>query len=357
MSYNTFLLEQYQYSKNFSYSNWINAAQVCFRTFEQQIRAMFGDVQNNRYSYYTLLNTKAHSKTSDCRCEANGLAMLKFARYYRDNDGNYVHDDYYCRPLFPKDGKVSIKWREEFDNLDYFVLFIDGDCIGYIDNRHAQFKKYLFAHGKSDKLYSQYKCLKIDTLYAAGLCHVYDIFMGESLVDHYDAQKHDFIKFKHLNRKLPPYILLHYDPKPTKRYVCYDGKKVSNKSLKEIVNYLQLKLNITTKRRLMEYIKKTSEAILDDKPIHAYNATTTNMSLLFFRKGLNKIQSKDELEAYLNSHKKLKYSQEERKYRQRLSEKLKRCKTKADIYKRFVQEDIQYMIRDILYLPIIDGLP
>lgn len=357
MSYNTFLLEQYQYSKNFSYSNWINAAQVCFRTFEQHIRAMFGDTQNNRYSYYTFLNTKSHSKTNECRCEANGLAMLKFSKYYQDSLGMYERENYYCRPLFPKNGKVSIKWREEFDNLDYFILFINGDTIGYIDNRHAQFKKYLFSHGKTNKAYSQYKSIKIDTLHSAGLCKIYDVFMGDCLVDHYDSSSQVFIKFKHLSRKLPPYILLHYDPKPTKRYVCYDGKSISNKSLKEIMSYLQLKANVTTKRRLMEYIKKTSESIINDLPIKAYNATTTNMSLLFFRKGLEKIKSKADLESYLNSHKKIKYTQEERKYRQKLSEKLKRCKTKSDIYKRFAQEDIEYMIRDMLYLPIIDSLP
>ena len=68
---NPFLLEQYVLTGNYSYYNWVNAAQKCYRNFERQIRAMFEDDTNNKHTYYNFLNNSSHKKTTDCRCRAN----------------------------------------------------------------------------------------------------------------------------------------------------------------------------------------------------------------------------------------------------------------------------------------------
>lgn len=348
MSTNTFLLEQYRLTKNFSYSNWMNAAQKCYRTYERQIRAMFGEIQETKHTYYSFLNSKSHEKTTERRCEQNGLAHLKFRYYVKDANGMFEPKDFYCRCLFPRDGKISMKWRDEYENLQYFILFIDGNTIGYIDN--SLFKNYIKNIEFSD-IWEKYKFLNMDDLVENGIAKVYEIFEEQYLLDENNTK----IKFSQLNCKLSSKVLLQYDPKVQKKYVCYDGKTISNLNISDICKKLGLTKDKKTTERIRAYVKLNSERLVNGDCIKFYKSSLTGKSLLIFNKGLNIIKSRAELEQYLKDHPSH-ITVEEKNYRHNLMKKLKRCKSKADFEKRFSPEDIVYMSFDQLYVPIISQL-
>ena len=312
---------------------------------------MFGDTDNNSHNYYNFLNSKSHTKTSDYRCSANGLAHVKFVRYYQEN-GFYTHKDYFFRCLFPKQNKVSIKWRDEFDNLGYFVLFIDNNTIGYLDNTNQQVKKELIKKAAGKVINNNYVSLSLADLENAGICKLFYLF-SDRIVDAFTKEEKLFTK---LSKKLTTNVFLHFDPRRTTSYVCYDNNVLSNKSMREIIDYLGLKQTKTTKRRLAEYIKDTSEALIEDRAIKAYNAITTGKKLLIFRKGLNLIHTKNELDTYLADHQKTKQTEEEVKYRRNLMKKLKRCRNKADLIKRFSSDEIAYMSFDQRFFTLVNEL-
>lgn len=353
---NPFLLQQFVLTGAYTYSNWINAAQKCYREFERQIRAMFGDSTNNKHTYYNILNSNSHNKTTDCRCRDNGLAHVKFARYYQDlSTGMYTHEDYYFRCLFPKQNRISIKWREEFDNLQYFILFIDNYTIGYLDNTKQQVKQELIKKSNNKQITEHYITLNSDELQKLGICKIFTIDEDKTTGYIYTDDGYRYA-FKHLIPKLSQRVFLQMDPRRSTSYVCYDGNSISNMSMKEIISYLGLKRTESVRCRIKEYIKNTSEALLEDKQIKAYNAITTGKNLLIFRKNLSVISSKQELENYLNTHQAHKYTQDEVKYRRNLMKKLSRCNTKADLTKKFTAEEITYMSFDQRYLSLLNNL-
>lgn len=345
---NTFIFEQYELTHNFSYSNWVNAAQKCYRQYERQIRAMFGEDDPKSKTYYSFLNTKPHTKTDECRDESNGLAQLKLLYWKKNDDDMYEPQTFYCRCLFPKDNsnKISVKWREEYDKLQYFILFFSQSEIGYIDNTDNKFGKFLA--GKSAEYKDKYQSINLSDIE----CKRFYIFNTFLVPDDDVTKKLDFSQLK---PKLSTSILLSFDKKVAKKYVCYDNGVLTNKTIKEIVKYLGIKETRSNTRNIRDYIAKNDERLKNKDRIKYYKSVLTGKKMLIFSKGLNMFKSKAELEDYITKRPAI-ITESDKNYRHNLMKKLKRCKNKADFDKRFTDTEKAYMLFDQLYVNIIVNL-